>query len=278
MFFTLKFVMYDIIIGRSEADKEKYGTQGTIFLGRHYVKMGQTTSLSNNVYVDVSNSHVVFVVGKRGSGKCLHGDTLITLRSGLEVPIKHLFDDNEQVIALNHQLKLASSKKSGFYIRQVGRLLHIKLRSGKEIKLTPEHPLLTVKGWIKAENLQIGSRIATPRALNFFGNVVLPEHEIKILAYLIAEGHIKKGMFFTNYDDAIVKDLRNSLKLLAKGTTIKHEKTKIRDFLESHNLYSLLSKEKFVPEILLKSTKNNIASFINRLFSCDGIIYKTQKN
>jgi len=61
--------MYDIIIGRSEADKEKYGTSGAIFIGRHYVKMGQTVSLSNKVYLDVAKSHVVFVCGKRGSGK-----------------------------------------------------------------------------------------------------------------------------------------------------------------------------------------------------------------
>lgn len=61
--------MYDILIGRSESEKEKYGTQGAIFLGKHYVKMGQTTSLSNKVYLDISKSHVVFIVGKRGSGK-----------------------------------------------------------------------------------------------------------------------------------------------------------------------------------------------------------------
>ncbi|MFH1642654.1 MAG: DUF87 domain-containing protein [Nanoarchaeota archaeon] len=61
--------MYDIIIGRSEKDKEKFGNKGTIFLGKHYVKMGQSTSLSNKIFMDVSRSHVVFVCGKRGSGK-----------------------------------------------------------------------------------------------------------------------------------------------------------------------------------------------------------------
>lgn len=61
--------MYDILIGRSEVDKEKYSTQGSIFLGKHYVRMGQTVSLSNKVYLDVAKSHVVFIVGKRGSGK-----------------------------------------------------------------------------------------------------------------------------------------------------------------------------------------------------------------
>lgn len=61
--------MYEIVIGRSEKDKKKYGLKGTILLGKHYVKMGQTTSLSNPVLLDVTGSHVVFVCGKRGSGK-----------------------------------------------------------------------------------------------------------------------------------------------------------------------------------------------------------------
>ena len=61
--------MYEIVIGRSESDKLKLGTKGAIFLGKHYIKMGQTTSLSNQIYMDVSSSHVVFVCGKRGGGK-----------------------------------------------------------------------------------------------------------------------------------------------------------------------------------------------------------------
>jgi hypothetical protein len=61
--------MYEIVIGRSEEDRQKYGLRGTIMLGKHYVKMGQTTSLSNPVLMDVTGSHVVFVCGKRGSGK-----------------------------------------------------------------------------------------------------------------------------------------------------------------------------------------------------------------
>lgn len=61
--------MNDIIIGRDEKDKQKYGEKGTILIGKHYIKMGRTSSLSNNVYIDVTKSHVVFVCGKRGGGK-----------------------------------------------------------------------------------------------------------------------------------------------------------------------------------------------------------------
>ena len=62
-------MVYDIIIGRDEADRKRYGKEGVIFLGKSYVKMGQTTSLSNNVYLDVNRAHTIMLCGKRGSGK-----------------------------------------------------------------------------------------------------------------------------------------------------------------------------------------------------------------
>ncbi|MBW2991003.1 ATP-binding protein [Candidatus Woesearchaeota archaeon] len=61
--------MYDIIIGRLPEDLKRYGSEGTVYLGKHYVKMGRTTSMSNKILLDVIRSHVVFVCGKRGGGK-----------------------------------------------------------------------------------------------------------------------------------------------------------------------------------------------------------------
>jgi ABC-type dipeptide/oligopeptide/nickel transport system ATPase component len=61
--------MYDIIVGRDPEDAKRFGNLGTVLIGKQYVKMGQTSSLSNPVYLDVARSHVVFICGKRGSGK-----------------------------------------------------------------------------------------------------------------------------------------------------------------------------------------------------------------
>jgi len=60
---------YDIIVGRTPSDLQQFGKEGMIYLGKSYVKMGETTSLTNKILLDVARSHVVLVAGKRGSGK-----------------------------------------------------------------------------------------------------------------------------------------------------------------------------------------------------------------
>lgn len=60
---------YDVIIGRDKGDLKKFGNKGLIHIGKGYVKMGNYTSLSNMIWLDVARSHVIMIAGKRGSGK-----------------------------------------------------------------------------------------------------------------------------------------------------------------------------------------------------------------
>ncbi len=62
-------MVYDIVLGRNLTDRSKFGTRGTIFLGKSYVQMGPAFALSNRILIDVASSHVILVSGKRGSGK-----------------------------------------------------------------------------------------------------------------------------------------------------------------------------------------------------------------
>ncbi len=61
--------MYKIILGRGSDEREEFGEKGTVLLGKQYVTMGKTTSLSNPIMVDVVKPHTILVAGKRGSGK-----------------------------------------------------------------------------------------------------------------------------------------------------------------------------------------------------------------
>lgn len=60
---------YEIIIGRNDKDLENYGSSASSFIGRQYITMGVTTSLGNQILLDILRPHVVLIAGKRGSGK-----------------------------------------------------------------------------------------------------------------------------------------------------------------------------------------------------------------
>lgn len=82
--------MYNIVIGRNEADLKKFGEEGTILLGKHYVTMGKEKSLANPVLLDVNKPHVILVSGKRGSGKSY---TLSVIAEGISLLKKEIFEN-----------------------------------------------------------------------------------------------------------------------------------------------------------------------------------------
>ena len=65
----LFFMPFDVVVGRNESDKKAFGKKGLAFIGKSFVTMGNYTSLSNPIFMDVARSHVVLISGKRGSGK-----------------------------------------------------------------------------------------------------------------------------------------------------------------------------------------------------------------
>jgi hypothetical protein len=90
-------MVYEIILGREQVEQEKFGTLGTVLIGKHYVKMGAVTALSQPVYLDLNKAHVVFVCGKRGSGKSY---SLGVIAEGI-ASLPEAFRDNLSVIILD---------------------------------------------------------------------------------------------------------------------------------------------------------------------------------
>jgi uncharacterized protein len=76
---------FDVVVGRNESDKKEFGSRGLAFIGKSFVTMGNYTSLSNPIYMDVARSHVVLVSGKRGSGKSYTLGTMAESLSNLGV-------------------------------------------------------------------------------------------------------------------------------------------------------------------------------------------------
>ncbi|HRH45147.1 MAG TPA: LAGLIDADG family homing endonuclease, partial [Pyrinomonadaceae bacterium] len=150
-------------------------------------------SFADYTEVVFTGSGITAVVGPNGCGKCVSGNTLITLSNGEEIEIRQLvedalqgaffkeqFDDgfsthdnpqNIEILSLNPvTLKLEKRKVSAFIKRETtDKLLRVRTRAGREITATPYHPLFTLKEGklhaVRADELKAGLRIATPRIL-----------------------------------------------------------------------------------------------------------------
>ncbi len=61
--------MPHIVVGRNESDTKTFGTQGTLFVGKHLVGTGEETHMATPVLLDALRPHVITITGKRGSGK-----------------------------------------------------------------------------------------------------------------------------------------------------------------------------------------------------------------
>ncbi len=104
---------YDVIIGRDKDTQKKLGNRGLINIGKTFVKMGQYSSLSNKILLDVAKSHVILVSGKRGSGKSYTLGVLAEELSNLEKEIREniaslIFD----TMGIYWTMKFANEKDS----------------------------------------------------------------------------------------------------------------------------------------------------------------------
>jgi SPP1 gp7 family putative phage head morphogenesis protein len=68
--------------------------------------------------------------------------------------------------------------------RYIGELAVIKTSRGNEIRVTPNHPILTTDGWIKANSIKIGDNVV---GMDFGRNGIGPNPDIKDIPPIAAE-------------------------------------------------------------------------------------------
>ncbi len=295
---------YEIVLGREKGEKEKHGIEGTILLGKHYVKMGEEVTLAQNIYLDVNKAHVVFVAGKRG---CLEGNTLILTDKGYK-KIKE-FNKENMVLSFNKEKKKFEWEHAELlkYPLKNEKLLRIELKDGRSLILTEEHPLLSSYGkylyYREAKNLRIGDKIAIPTALPEIKSDRESLRIARLLGYILADGTIgiRKGRFkdgrgywyngtkaririFNQSEEILTQakaDLEKEFSITAKRykrkdcncEVIETKQQKIANtFIELGVPKGLKSGIIRIPKIVFESSNKFKSEFISALFDCDGFI------
>ena len=204
----------------------------------------------------------MLLIGDPGTGKCVAGDTLVTLADGSEVPIRELVEENLDdpkpvddgvwdtvdldVPSMESDGSLTTQRATKVWKREAPeKLYRIRTASGREIEVTPSHPLFvqssgepTAK---RAKELDEGQFVATPRSLPVDGDdsldvgyrrskshnavsLELPEEWTPSLArlvgYIVAEGYVESrddhtgSVRVTNNDEEILSDTASAFDAL----------------------------------------------------------------
>ncbi|BAZ30546.1 replicative DNA helicase [Cylindrospermum sp. NIES-4074] len=119
----------------------------------------------------------------RESG-CLTGDSLVTLAdNGVQVPIQKLVGKSGFAVwGLNETtMQIEKAIVSNAFSTGVKPVFLLKTRLGRTIRATGNHKFLTIHGWRRLDELEIGSRLALPRRLSSTSVQSMNNAEIALL-------------------------------------------------------------------------------------------------
>jgi replicative DNA helicase len=137
-------------------------------------------------------SDLIIVAGRPSMGKCLSYNSEIVLADGQIATIEELYQQRQgSLLTLNDDWKFTFTQPSAFVDDGIKPVFRITTRLGRAIETTITHPFLTIKGWQRLENLQVGNKIAIPRKIDVFGTETIRECEVKLLADSLEKSETK---------------------------------------------------------------------------------------
>jgi hypothetical protein len=158
---------------------------------------------------------------------------------------------------------------------------YIRTRRGVEMELAYTHPLLTYAGWTAVADLDVGTRIAHVNTGGQFGNKYVDNDRIRITAYMLGDGSFRGSYNFTAKRSSealaemrlLLRDYREYPKANSKANMLVLRRThELHTWAREDNLHGKLSYEKVIPAWVFLLSKNDTRTFIERLWSTDGMI------
>lgn len=237
---------------------------------------------------------VAILVARAKVGKCVAANCRIMEAMSGEVMTMEDFykrgqaNEDMYVWSLKEDKKLNRNKVVDFIDNGTQPVYTIVTRSGRNVTVTWTHPFLTMDGWRRLSDLQIGDHIAAPRIVETWGTKEMPRHEITMLAYIIGDGcTLNSSVQFTKIPGVITEDFtwaaeqfgvkvkeRYHIGLASDFAAVlsKGKANPVIEFLRLHDVWGRGSHTKEIPGAIHQLTRDGIALFLNRLFATDGSI------
>lgn len=171
-------------------------------------------------------------------------------------------------------------------------LLAVETSRGRRVRAAGDHPFLTARGWVKAEDLRPGDVLSSPTAPAGDSGPVTPE-EARLLGYLVGDGNTtsRAQAQFSNADADVMADFKHCAETLGFGVsggadgavylTARIDKkwshnrdgeSPLRAWLARHGLLGESAYTKRIPAAVLESGAAAVRNFVGAYWACDGSV------
>jgi recombination protein RecA len=227
--------------------------------------------------------------------KCLaEGTQVFDPATGLTLRIEEIVDGRlpVHVVSADKNGELSVREVRSWFDQGEQEVIGLRLRDSTELWVTPDHKILTERGWRLAGELARGDRVARPRSfLGFGSDEPLPPEHARLLGYLIGDGYVggKTPVHFINLAESLQQDVARIAATLGceakpAGTgdvALSHrpgEKNGVLDLCRRAGIYGYLAPTKkvpsefFAPEVSAEVVSNLIFGY----FESDGYVSREQ--
>src|SRR5262245_26733345 len=132
----------------------------------------------------------------RESGCLTAGTRILRADTGAQVTLGELLASGEHDIpvwSLDEKLRFVSRKMTHVFSSGAKEVFRVRLRSGRQVEATANHPFMTYDGWMALGSLVPGSRVAVPRHVPAPLQIrEWPDAQVTMLAHLIGDGSFVK--------------------------------------------------------------------------------------
>jgi replicative DNA helicase len=230
--------------------------------------------------------------------ECVTGDTLVCLADGRRVPIRELVGSEPDVWSLDDSQRIRTARSDKVWC--VGRrpVFRVELASGRRIRATAEHRLLSGKGWTKVGELAIGDRMALARQLPEPAEPKRwPDHWLVLLGHLVGDGSYLKhqplryttaSMENSELVRIAAEKFGSSVsrhegptgtwhQLVISGNGNRWAAAGVGAWLKQLGIFGQRSHEKHLPAEVFSLAEDQVACLLRHLWATDGSVTMCKK-
>lgn len=242
---SLAYFFEEVIMGPPEAPY-----YGKSLVGRHHVEWDHIVNTHDRFLIEAARDH----------GKCRVAGSLLIAADGRRVPVEQW--TGGQVIAYDPQtFSLIPSNSTAS--KCVGKTTCYKIttRTGRTETVADWHRFATIDGWIHAEDLLVGQRIAVPKKLTLSTTRRWPRDMPWLLGLILGDGGL------TLCDPALI----DAAELAAANNGWQRLDTP-KKWIRDLGLEGVGAEDKIFPDEVFELADDDIAEVLAGWFDADGSV------